>query len=133
MAPMLTWGAAVYICHYEGSYRPMPISDGAIRNIILENNRFENNNGPQIVVSTANDVIIRKNMFINPMMKPVPNPTEGMLDYNALIWATRMVGLHVKDNLIQNPGPQLKRLVAFGPDVLEPDVAGGVTIQQATE
>lgn len=87
------------------------------RNILIENNRFEYNDGPNIVLSTAEDVTIRNNRFIAPMTDRSLSSPVGGLDCDALIWAIHTRNLKLSGNTVQSPGPFLKKQFAAGPGV----------------
>jgi hypothetical protein len=79
---------------------------GIFRDITIEDNRFQEINGPCIVVTSASQVAIRRNAFIRPFSTP-PN-TIGRdlgIDSAALVWVAETSNLLLQDNTVSDPGP----------------------------
>ena len=95
-----------------GSYIPNP---GGHRNITVENNRFEDNDGVNILVCSAQGVTIRNNQFINPMRNQDDFGTDKGVDPSALIWINESSNVDLTGNVVSNPGPWLKDLVVATP------------------
>jgi len=98
---------ALSVAAFEyGQFVPLP---GGHRNIVIEDNTFENDEGPNILVSSAQDVVIRNNHFIHPLWNPggkVPG-----VNTEALVWLTECSGVQLSGNFLSDPGPYLKTMV----------------------
>ncbi len=125
-ATIQSWAGVVNVSHWAGTYWGLPRKEGGHRNIAIIGNRFEDNDGPQIIVTTAADVQITGNVFVNPMMAPSRNTTEKALDYHVLIWAAHTAGLDIADNIVMNPGNSMKKTVGLGPEVTGRGFTDGV-------
>ena len=113
----LSWTGTLNVYNWAGRYVPLGKHGEGHRNILIENNRFEYNDGPNIVLSTAEDVTIRNNRFIAPMTDRSLSSPVGGLDCDALIWAIHTRNLKLSGNTVQSPGPFLKKQFAAGPGV----------------
>jgi hypothetical protein len=102
-AGAVTVAAAAYGC-----YVPLP---GGHRNIVIEDNTFENDDGPNILISSAQDVVIRNNHFIHPLWKPSEHGKKLGVNNEALVWLTECTGVQLMGNLVSDPGPYLKKFV----------------------
>lgn len=101
-------GALTILAFRGKSYIPNP---GGHRNIVIENNRFEDNDGINILVCSAQGVTIRNNEFINPMRNPKDFGTDKGADPSALIWVNESSQVDISDNVVFNAGPWLKKTV----------------------
>lgn len=113
----LSWTGTLNVYNWAGRYVPLGKHGEGHRNILIENNRFEYNDGPNIVLPTAEDVTIRNNRFIAPMTDRSLSSPVGGLDCDALIWAIHTRNLKLSGNTVQSPGPFLKKQFAAGPGV----------------
>jgi hypothetical protein len=91
-----------------GNYIPNP---GGHRNITIENNRFEDNDGVNVVVCSAQGVTIRNNQFVNPMTHPDEYGRDKGVDPRALIWINESSKVDLSGNIVTNPGAYLAKLV----------------------
>ncbi|SDT96813.1 Right handed beta helix region [Verrucomicrobium sp. GAS474] len=98
----------------KGRYAPLP---GGHRNIAVEGNTFENIDGPNVVVASAQGVAFRGNRFVNPMRHPSDRGKYVGVPEKALYWITESDGVTVQDNVVLNSGPFLdaKALVQGSP------------------
>ena len=107
-------GAITIAAERDGKYAPLP---GGFRNIVVENNTFENCDGPNLVVTSAQGVTLRDNHFVHPMWTD-PDPASVLpgVDIHALIWLTQCSGLQLSGITVTQPGPFLQhRIVAVAP------------------
>ncbi|HEX3133835.1 MAG TPA: right-handed parallel beta-helix repeat-containing protein, partial [Planctomycetota bacterium] len=82
------------------------------RNIRIENNTFRDCEGTNILIDFAMDVKISGNTFVNPMRTPVKRGADHIEDLGALIYVgPRTFEVHLKDNVVNNPGLALVREV----------------------
>ena len=105
-----SWNCAVTVAGYEGEFVRLP---GGHRNILVEGNRFENNDGPNMMISSVIGMTVKDNAFINPMQA---NAYHGRsikaVNYDALVWATEAEGLKFEGNTIENPGSSMKTILS---------------------
>jgi hypothetical protein len=89
-----------------------PIPACGHRSIIIENNRFENINGVNLLITSACNVIVRNNQFKHPQQKAVQaGGAEWGEDPEALVFVTETQGLKFKDNQTLSPGPFFRTLL----------------------
>jgi len=117
----------VNISGFEGRFIELP---GGHRNVLIENNRFENNDGPNIVISTATNVTIKNNIFITPMENQSLNTNAGGLDCNALIWVTQSKDVKMEGNIVEKPGPFMKKTISIGQNVSGNGFDHGILVEK---
>ncbi|MDR0534564.1 MAG: right-handed parallel beta-helix repeat-containing protein [Verrucomicrobiales bacterium] len=88
--------------------RFVPSSTGGHRNILIKDNTFINNDGPNIVITSASDVTIRNNRFLQPMTHPSTNGSGIGIDPGSLFWFDFCIKLTISGNTYSNPGPYFK-------------------------
>ncbi|XHR29490.1 MAG: right-handed parallel beta-helix repeat-containing protein [Chthoniobacteraceae bacterium] len=101
-------GALTVFSFRNSSYVKSP---GGHRDIHIENNVFENNQGTNIVVTSASEVQIKNNRFLSPMTQPREFGTEKGVNPHALIWVSKAQNVQLEGNEVVAPGPYLKTLV----------------------
>ena len=101
-------GAIAIFAYKDHGYVACP---GGHRNITLENNRFEDNDGVNILVCSADQVTIRRNQFLRPMGQPDAFGRDKGIDPGALVWLDQCSAVHLEDNVVSSPGPHLQKLV----------------------
>lgn len=106
------WNGGITVAAYEdGRFLPLP---GGHRDIRILDNRFEDNDGTQLVLSSIRGLTVAGNHFIRPMRQEVaPTPGSGV-DRRALAWITACDGISASANLAEDAGPAMERLVAGG-------------------
>ena len=108
---------------------------GIFQNLLIENNLFEDINGPAIVIFSGKDVIIRNNTFCQTM-KVKPTETGGSygIDHEALIWLGQCEATSLTGNRVYEPGEFLKKTVAgqMDPNFLQ-QAQAGVEIETGTK
>ncbi len=112
-----SWNGAITVAGFEPGddkwqFVPRP---GGHRNILVENNRLESNDGPNMVISSVIGLTVRNNIFVNPMEGGSLHNGAGGLDSNALIWATESEQLLFEGNLVKNPGQNMKSVLKATP------------------
>lgn len=106
---LLRHPGALTIFAFQGkSYIQNP---GGHRNIMIENNRFEDNDGINILVCSAEGVAIRNNQFINPMRHAKDFGIDKGADPSALIWVNESSKVNIASNVVVNGGAYLKKTV----------------------
>jgi hypothetical protein len=99
-------GAINVACWWNGLTPQFVPSPGGHRNIDIEDNIFENNDGLNILISSADHVVIKGNHFINPLQRE-KEALFGAPD-GALGWITESTDITIGNNPITNPGPYMK-------------------------
>ena len=95
-------GALTIAAFEHGRFVPVP---GGHRGIRVEDCRFENNDGPNVVISSAEDVVLRNNTFVNAMRRAAPRGSRRGVEEGALIWVTESRDVRVEGSAVENPGP----------------------------
>ena len=83
---------------------------GAFRNIVIENNRFEDINGSSIVVTSTDGLRISNNTF-HRVMTVKPNDSGGSygMDGGVLVWLAHCAGVKANGNRFSEPGDFFKQ------------------------
>lgn len=99
---------------------------GAMSNIRIENNRFEDINGAAIVASSTQGLHIRNNTFA-ACMTSKPNESGGSygIDGHALIWLSNTKDIHIHQNRVLRPGSFQKEILA-GKNIDETERTTGI-------
>ena len=84
---------------------------GGHRNILIENNTFEDNNGPNMLIASCDGVTVRNNRFIRPMVIPSKFGRTKGVNPEALIWVTQAKHVQFLGNTVEAPGAGLKTFV----------------------
>jgi hypothetical protein len=86
-------------------------AEGGHKDIQIENNTFENNDGVNVLVSSAKNILFANNQFVHPMWGLSQRGTDCGVDSESLYWITEADGVLIKANKIIDPGPYLKTTV----------------------
>ncbi|HEY8966831.1 MAG TPA: hypothetical protein VIM58_10330 [Candidatus Methylacidiphilales bacterium] len=92
----------------EGEYVDLP---GGHRNIVIEGNLFEEIDGPNVLVTSAKEIVFRNNRFVRPMRRDNPLGSEKGVETASLFWLTQCTGVVLSGNRIVEPGLFLKHAV----------------------
>ena len=101
-------GAVTIFAYKDHGYVVAP---GGHRNIVLENNRFEDNDGVNVLVCSAEHVTLRGNQFLRPMAQPDEFGRDKGIDPGTLVWLNQSSVVRLENNVVAKPGPYLKKLV----------------------
>ena len=85
--------------------------------IAIINNRFVDNNGINLLLADAQDVLVSGNRFINPMRKANNRGGAFHFDTSNLIWLQQCKNVLLADNQVVNPGVAMKKIVGVGTQV----------------
>jgi hypothetical protein len=97
------------IAAYENkSFAPLP---GGHRNILIEDNISEDNDDPNLLLTSAQGVAVRGNRFVRPMQKPHVRGSQLGIVSDALIQVIECADVRFEDNHVDPPGGVLHRLV----------------------
>ena len=95
--------------------------------IAVIGNRFVDNNGINLLVADARNLLLADNTFINPMRMPDNRGADFHFGTSSLIWLQQCNNILLAGNRVTNPGHALKTLVGAGPDVSNvKGIKGGV-------
>ena len=100
-----------------GAIAVAAVTDGPVpgcghQHIILEDNRIENINGVNLLVTSAEDVTIRNNRLINAQRGASPSAgAKWGEDSGALLYITEANGVHIQGNTVLGVGPANQRLI----------------------
>lgn len=85
---------------------------GAFKNIVIENNRFEDINGASIVVTSTDGLMLKNNIF-HRVMTSQPNDSGGSYGINgkSLVWLVTSRGVSATGNRISEAGGFLDQTV----------------------
>jgi hypothetical protein len=84
--------------------------------IAVVGNRFVNDNGINLLIADAKNLLVSGNVFIHPMRKA---DNRGAVHFGTsnLIWLQRCKNILLAGNRVIDPGPAMKKLVGVGPSV----------------
>ena len=85
--------------------------------IAVIGNRFVDNNGINILVADAKNLLLVDNTFINPMRIPDNRGADFHFGTSSLMWLQQCKNVLLAGNRVTAPGPAMKKLVGVGPDV----------------
>jgi hypothetical protein len=105
--PWNAMAGALTIAAREGkAFAPLP---GGHEKILVADNVFERNSGVNVLISTARDLVLEGNQFIEPMHLRTSRGSSAGMDAGALIWITEADGVTLRDNTLERPGSYLHR------------------------
>jgi hypothetical protein len=100
---------AMTIAAYQGDrYVPLP---GIHDHITLTGNRFEENDGTNLLVTSTRNIDIAGTTFLRPMRQAAPRGEKDGVDPGALIWLSECDGVKITGTTVTEPGPALKKQV----------------------
>jgi hypothetical protein len=107
-APWTLGGGAVNILHTAPGRKPAPA--GVFRNIVIENNTFENIRGPVFVITSTDGLHISGNRFVTCQhLPPLGGGRDWGVDGEALGWFRCNRNVKVADNQTRNRGTYGRR------------------------
>lgn len=98
--PELMQAGAITVCSEGNGRRPGPA--GGHRNIRIEENRIEGAPGVQVLVTSAKDVRVRGNVFVNPAPSAEGNGAVYGVDAMKTVWWTESENVVVEGNVVGN-------------------------------
>lgn len=120
------WNTGITVAAWEGFFVPLP---GGHRNITVEGNILEDNDGPNMIISSTDNIVVRNNRFIRPMKYSSYLQTKFKINYDALIWGTETSNLSLSGNVVSEPGPYMKKLTDFTDSVTGSGLNDGIKIK----
>lgn len=91
-------------------WTPFP---GGYRDIVISGNRFEECDGPNLTISSADGVTVKDNVFISPMTHAVK--FNATMPSGALVFVTESKNVKFEGNKVEKPGQFMKTPVVFSP------------------
>lgn len=93
--------------------RPAGVFDG----ILIEGNIFENCNGPNLVLSSVRNVIVRDNKYVNAQQTK-PNDTGAVygIAANSVVWISQSEGVQIQRDAAANIGRFAGQPIVIMPD-----------------
>lgn len=114
VGPWTSQPAALTVCGEGETAGGLP----GHRDILIEGNTIADCDGINLMVTSAEDVRIKKNRFINTMREPSRRGADRKVDTGALIWLGSCRNVSLDGNTVVGPGPYLKSLVGMGPSAV---------------
>lgn len=105
-------------------FAPLP---GGHRNILIEGNVLEDNDGPNLVISSAVGVTVKDNQFNHPMSRP---SYYGHADKQVLVLVTEAKDVVLSGNQVIAPGPFMSKTVSASPSAMVESKETGFHIQK---
>jgi hypothetical protein len=93
-----------------------PLSGYGHQHIVLENNRFENINGVNLLITSATDVLVKENVFIHAQHARTSVAGASWGEYaGALIFVTEADPVRFENNVAEDLGPFQQDLIHTTP------------------
>jgi hypothetical protein len=87
------------------------------KNIVIENNQIESENGINMLITNAGDVLVRDNLFSSPMWQSSNRGANFGYNPNALVDLENDNNIVLTNNRIVNPGPAMQTRAHVGVNV----------------
>ena len=88
------------------------------------NNAFEDNDGVNLLIDGAQDVLISGNTFLRPQQQASRRGADRGIDPAALIFLQNCRDVKVQGNMLVSPGSALETPVKLGPHAADVTGAG---------
>ncbi len=85
--------------------------------IAIVDNRFVDENGINLLLADAQDVLVSGNRFINPMRNAINRGAAFHFDASSLVWLQQCKNILLADNQVVKPGAAMKKIVGVGTQV----------------
>jgi len=103
------WNSGLTIAGFENDkFISLP---GGHRDIQVENNCFEDNDGINLLINAAIGVTVKGNRFLRPMRAPAYHGREAGNNHSALIWVYQARDVRFQDNRVIAPGECMKKVL----------------------
>jgi hypothetical protein len=107
-------------------YTTWPPLPGGHRNIVIENNTFDNIDNVNILVASAEEVTISGNRFQSPLMSSPPPASTMSVDNGSLVYLSQVRDVQLSENKVMNAGPGLSRLIKSDDTVSGTGLSNGI-------
>ncbi len=100
------WSASAGALSITAGAKPPDMrAAGVFANLVIEDNLFEDCEGPNLVLSSAKGVVIRNNRFVRALPNPPPDTGASYgIPKDAIIWITESEDVKATNNSITEPG-----------------------------
>jgi hypothetical protein len=105
-------GALTLFAFHRSNYIVAP---GGHREILIENNRFEDNDGPNLLLASAQGVTVRGNTFVRPMQHPSVFGKDKGIDPQSLIVVHQATDVTFSGNHLEQPGGGMAHVLTVTP------------------
>lgn len=95
------------------------------RRIAIENNRFLENDGVNLLLRAVDGAVVTGNRFERPGQAVARRGAGHKIDFSALIWVSDCRNVRFDGNVVASPGNGCKTWLGVGPNVV--DLAGAAT------
>lgn len=85
--------------------------------VAIVGNRLVRDNGINLEIADAQDVLVSNNRFFSPMWRPNDRGASWHLGTNSLMWMQDCKNVLLAENKVIDPGPAMKHVAAAGPNV----------------
>jgi polygalacturonase len=85
------------------------------RNLVIENNRFVENDGVNLLLQAVDGVVVKGNTFERPGQTATRRGSGRGVDPGALIWISDCRNVRFEGNKVTNAGAAMQTLVGVGP------------------
>ena len=127
------WNAQAGTVTLEGEGSKMGVAEGH-QHIVFENNTFEDNDGVNLVIDGAQDVLVKDNRFVRPQQQANRRGADRKIDPESLIWLSNCRDVRFEGNTVVEPGPYEKSLIGAGANAVDITVReGGVRAGRGEE
>jgi hypothetical protein len=121
------YGALTLAAYYQGHFVPPP---GGHRDVTIENNTFEKNDGINLLVSSAQGVVVEGNRFVNAdeTLDPATN-RPGSLPTDILCYFTECKGVAMSKNEVVKPGRYFREVITTSGTVEGTGLGSGTKLE----
>jgi hypothetical protein len=124
-----SWNGALTVAAFEGGkFTPLP---GGHRRISIVDNRFEDCDGANVVLTSAQEVELRGNRFIRPQQQAVTIYDDAGVDRGAVLWLSECSGVRCAGNVVEAPGAAQRTVLVRGAHVSGEGLDDGFNVQSA--
>ena len=117
-APWSEQAGAVSISAFGENHTLHPA--GLFRDIVIENNTFDGVSGLNLLIVSADGVVVRGNRFLRcGQVSPLHHGESYGINQRAVIWVGASRGVQFQDNVIAGIGPFGTQSVELGPNAAQ--------------
>jgi hypothetical protein len=92
-----------------------PGAEPGHRQIVIEDNRFLENDGVNLLLQAVDGALVKGNRFERPDQAATRRGSGRQLDPGALIWVSDCRNIRLEGNKVANPGAAMSTLIGVGP------------------
>ena len=87
------------------------------RNILIENNGFDANDGCNLQIDGVQGITVRGNIFTHALLHPTERGKDREIDPGCLIFVRKAKDVAIRRNKVEHPGPAMRNTIGIGPNV----------------